>query len=374
MVTAGGEGLAFILSTPRAGSSLLCAILGNHPDVLCPPEPWFLLSLVGMRDDKLLATSRYDYPLAQQGIRDFLDRDLFNEAIRAFAVAAYNGHLSRANKEIFVDKTPRYYHIARELSELFPRARTIRLLRNPLDVIASCKESWGLTIGELLGDPLTPHSFDVTTSLLALVKLSDDDHPRRITVRYEGLCSEPGSHLVGLYQALGVSYNENALNFSADAEAMNARRRAVMGDRKLLDTTSVHRDSIGRWRAILDRAELQYIVRTLGRDIFLKLGYVDEFDDAFRRSGLGARDCSEYGKLREIEAELSAYEYGSLTETGQTGSGQRMAPRQSRIARRLARKELEARLYRRRVTDLEGQIGALRAQQDEADNGPEDDA
>src|SRR5215213_5664095 len=127
-------------------------MLGSHSQVLCPPEPWLLLPLLATRDDRLIVTAPYDHFLARKGLRDLLDDDDFDRAINAFAVSAYNSLLARAGKGIFVDKTPRYYQILPALDRLFPRAAQVWIRRNPLDVIASCKATWGLTIPELVGD------------------------------------------------------------------------------------------------------------------------------------------------------------------------------------------------------------------------------
>src|SRR6266516_2767342 len=130
MVSKTGRDLVFLVSTPRAGSTLLAALLGSHPDVLCPPESWLLLPLVGFRDDRLLVTAPYDHQLAQQAVHDLLDTDLFNQAINSFAVTVYNSLLQRSGKRLFVDKTPRYYHILPSIETLFPAAKQIWLKRN----------------------------------------------------------------------------------------------------------------------------------------------------------------------------------------------------------------------------------------------------
>jgi O-antigen biosynthesis protein len=46
LIRPNGEGLVFLLSTPRAGSTLLAAMLGSHSRIACPPEPWLLLPLL----------------------------------------------------------------------------------------------------------------------------------------------------------------------------------------------------------------------------------------------------------------------------------------------------------------------------------------
>ena len=38
-----GENLIFIISQPRAGSTLLQRILGGHPEIHTAAEPWIML-------------------------------------------------------------------------------------------------------------------------------------------------------------------------------------------------------------------------------------------------------------------------------------------------------------------------------------------
>src|SRR6266849_3625716 len=162
MVDPQGRNLIFILSTPRAGSTLLGALLGNHGQTLCPPEPWLLLCLNAMRAQDVMAVTHYDHELAREAISQLLDDRLFQQAANAFAVTAYNALLVQANKQMFIDKTPRYYHILPFLEALFPCAFKIWIKRNPLDVIASYKAMEDHTVAELLGHIPSPYSFDTT--------------------------------------------------------------------------------------------------------------------------------------------------------------------------------------------------------------------
>jgi hypothetical protein len=163
MISESGENLVFICCLPRSGSTLLSAILGNHPDVCSPPEPWVLLRLAEVYGEPAEGKI-YDDHVASKAVRDFLDHDDFVASARSFAVTAYNRRLTRGGHRILVDKTPRYYHILGFVRELFPRAKMIWLRRNPLDVAASYKVSCkGLNY--LTGKTLDPISFDFSVGL-----------------------------------------------------------------------------------------------------------------------------------------------------------------------------------------------------------------
>src|SRR5437016_3016471 len=83
-----------------------------------------------------------DSHLIGQSVSEFLGNDGGVTASRAFATTLYNRRIEAAGKSIFVDKTPRYYHILPFVRQVFREAKWIWLQRNPLDVAASYKNSW----------------------------------------------------------------------------------------------------------------------------------------------------------------------------------------------------------------------------------------
>src|SRR6185437_15415502 len=109
MIDQDGHNLAFILGLPRSGTTLLSVILDRHPQVLCPPEPWIMLALESI--GKTCVRHPADSRLIGQAVSEFADAESNISASRAFAEKLYNHRLQIAGKTVFVDKTPRYYHI-----------------------------------------------------------------------------------------------------------------------------------------------------------------------------------------------------------------------------------------------------------------------
>lgn len=67
-----GDGLVFVISQPRSGSTLLQSILGSHSDIHTVPEPWMMLHFVyALREEGLEA--EYDARLARMAMVDFLE-------------------------------------------------------------------------------------------------------------------------------------------------------------------------------------------------------------------------------------------------------------------------------------------------------------
>jgi len=317
MVDPQGNNLLFILSAPRSGSTLLGAILGNHSQTLCPPEPWLLLSLYAMRTPDVMAISHFDSALARQALSELLDDRLFRNATNAFAVSAYNALLGPANKQIFIDKTPRYYHILPFLEALFPQARQIWIKRNPLDVIASHKATLGHAVADLLGGVVSPHAYDATLSFVLLSSYFATHAHTQTTVSYEALVQHPIREIQALCQQIDLPFEAHMLHYGANHALMQTYGNATMGDKKLLGHTYPHDRSVGRWREVLTSEEIREILLTLGRGIFTRLEYDEVFEAAAARVGLQADDVDEQGKLDQLVQLYASYVNTGFLKVGE---------------------------------------------------------
>jgi len=289
MVSSEGENLVFLLSMPRAGSTVLSLLLGNHSKVLCPPEPWFLLK-VSVLTQRCYIDSAFNDELATKGTKTFLQGDIFIEAARSFAATAYNKHLLASGKTIFVDKTPRYYHILPFIDQLFPKARKIWLKRDPLDVALSYRDTWGFGTEVITGEKITFASFDFAVGLFNLEAYFKDPSPCKLEVQYEALVQSPAETLADLCRFMNIEFEAGMLDYIQNRELVARHRASVMGDKKALATPSVHTRSVGKWAQKLSLTEIQQIVDLLGFDIFRRMGYSETVDTL---QALGMQACSE---------------------------------------------------------------------------------
>jgi hypothetical protein len=301
-----GRGLVFLLSTPRAGSTLLGAILGNHPEVLCPPEPWFLLPLLGIRDQRVVGIAPYGYGLAQRGFADLIDEPLFLDAVKAFALTACNTLLARHGKRVFVDKDCRYYHIVKTLRRIFPEAVYIWLYRSPLDVIASHKSTWGLSPHQIFRSPAGVAAFDL---ILGFHYLNDElsGDQRTIMVRYEDLVTDPEATVSNACAMASIRFDAQMLDIYRNDDLMEAYRSSERGDKKIHRETSIHRRSIGLWRTSLTPDEVRVSLEAIGTSPFTRLGYEDDLDVALELAGVDPSALSQDGRRSVVQQELAAY-------------------------------------------------------------------
>ncbi len=270
------KNLIFLISQPRAGSTLLQVMLAGHPEIATTSEPWIALHpIFALKDEGIIAV--YGEELARNALQDFLSQsgvntDFYKARLGEFLLSLYAQAASFQDKRYFLDKTPRYYHIIPELMELFPEARFIVLLRNPLDVLDSILKAWIrndiLELGTFREDLLV-----APRRLMASLK----EHPSRcFMVRYEELVSDPEQVLKGVCGFLGLSYADGMLDYG---ERLDTKWR-------LGDTTGLHRSfrpntgSIDKWKRGFDTPQKRHLavsyLDALGKELFSEMGY--DFD------------------------------------------------------------------------------------------------
>ncbi len=269
-----GERLIFLVSQPRAGSTMFQRMLGNHPDVHTVAEPWLMLPpLFSLTDEPIHAP--YSPALARRACNDVLSglpdgRGVYLEGVRRMTWHIYEQVLDESGKQLFLDKTPRYYYILPELRETFPRAKVLLLIRNPLAVLcsmlftwASPREVWHLSHcrDDLLEAP--------QRMLHAIDSLGGDLH----VVHYESLVREPCQVLPEVCRFLGIASDEQMHLYG-----QGSRPRGQLGDcsetlrkgKPLAANVDQWQDRLGNpqtWRLAHDYLE------ELGPGVMGQLGY-----------------------------------------------------------------------------------------------------
>ncbi|MEB3217225.1 MAG: sulfotransferase [Nostocales cyanobacterium 94392] len=199
----------FIFSLPRSGSTLLQRILASHEDIATVSEPWILLPLFYTLK-KQGTISEFTHSIMVQAIQDFCrelpnDQDDYLEEIRSFSLNLYT-KASDEYAKYFLDKTPRYHLIAKEIISLFPEAKFVFLWRNPLAIIASMIETWAH--GEW---NIHYYLVDLFDGLFNLVEAYNKNSSQIYSINYESLLSKPESELQGLCDYLELPFNSKLL-------------------------------------------------------------------------------------------------------------------------------------------------------------------
>jgi hypothetical protein len=274
MIDERGEGLIFILSQPRAGSTLLQRILGGHSEIHTVQEPGIalypllILHSPSPQQDIIPHAARVFTCTFLRGLSD--GEEAYVIALRKMLTHLYRCVLAQSDKRYFLDKTPLYHLIIPELWRVFPAASYVILLRNSLAVLVSLIAAW------------IPDDF---LGLLSLTKTSLLDGPshllagrkllgkRAVTVHYESLIREPETVVGTICQHIGVR--------STPAMIQYGERQLpapwILGDTKVNQYTRPDPTNSDRWIAALEDAQVWRLtrdyLRVLGRDLITAMGY-----------------------------------------------------------------------------------------------------
>lgn len=310
-----GENLIFLISQPRAGSTMLQCILGSHPEIFTSSESWLLLHPVyALRDEGIW--TEYDANLACRARQDFIqslpagDEDYF-EGLRQMYGYLYSRALVDSGKHYFLDKTPRYYHIIPEIKRLFPEAGFIILLRNPLSVLCSIVRAW------IRGNWVSLHRFkyDLLEAPASLVDGIETLSESCMVTHYETLVENPRAEMKRLCSGLGVEFLPDMLEYG-QAGASSWRFGDKVGVRQYdkPDPTGAE-----RWMNDIEDPQVWRLGRDylawLGRDTVNRMGYAydDLLDTLAPLQPSAVRQCFTW-PLWVLVNGLNLAEYGQVAE------------------------------------------------------------
>jgi len=261
----------FLVSQPRAGSTMTQKILGSHSRIHTQAEPWVLLHpLHSLLQGNLIAT--YNHKLSVRGTRAFVaslpgGEEQYRKELGEAYLRMYGSILAAEGKEIFLDKTPRYYLIAREISGFFPESVVICLIRNPLAVLNSIVATW--TRSKLY--TLSRFRQDLFEAPLIFRELMEQPDKNTVFLRYEDLVVDPEQQTTRLCDKLGISFEPAMLEYKRDTVF-------ALGDRKSVDQLGGPDASLqdGWISGLADpqmwRLQKEYF-EMLGSELFASLGY-----------------------------------------------------------------------------------------------------
>lgn len=289
----------FLLSLPRAGSTLLQKLLSAHPSIASTGEPWILLPLVYSGKETGIVTE-YGHASAYRSYVELLNRLPNGRAdyLRASANMAKELYQALRTEEEshFVDKTPRYNLIIPEILEMFPDARFVFLFRNPLSVMASSLVFHGRRASHLY---LCKDDVVRGTKLLSEgLHLAGD---RGFTLRYEDLVSEPQKKVREVMGYLELEYRAAQLSSFSEIEFS---RGDPFGTKEY---KNIEKKTQEKWRKTLDT---RFLARLAGR--WLK----EIGDPALQAQGYSLAEC-----LNQVESLNTSRGWRSLRDHGSFVAG-----------------------------------------------------
>ena len=264
----------FVVGGPRSGTTLLSAMLAAHSAFDCGPETHFLSRWSRMaRSERERILDPADWPeratsyvcslsLGKQPIYPMYD--LGREEIRAWlavrppSLATMLESLTaqravRAGALRWVEKTPRHLETPQLITETWPDARILRIVRDPRDAAVS-----------LTKVPFGTPSLLTNLSVLARMSEASADFYREsdaaLTVRYEDLVAAPERELRRICEFVAVDYEPGMLEDRSGATGVAAAHEWWKGDA----TGPLDRSRSGRWAEEMPPAVQHYAALNLG--------------------------------------------------------------------------------------------------------------
>lgn len=278
--------LLFLISQPRAGSTLLQSVLAGIDGLVTTAEPWLMLHpTYALREQGHSAD--YDSRAAFRALSGFLTampggRSDYVAALRLLGLHLYGHACASRHGRLFLDKSPRYHYILTELLEVFPNARFILLLRNPLAVLASVLSTW--VRGKWAR--LRFYRDDLLLAPQRLVEAKESVTGNVFVMYYEDLVAAPEVQVSHLCAWLGEPYSPELLTYG--------QRPLPAGE--FGDPTGIRRhsrpspESLDRWQELGRHPQTRHLalayLDALGQDTVTRMGYNS---DALRDQLLAVR-------------------------------------------------------------------------------------
>jgi Tfp pilus assembly protein PilF len=221
----------FIVGMPRSGSTLLEQIVSSHPDVFGAGEVKYLSRALGQLRDRFPGMPKY--PELQAKISP-AQMELVGKSYQE-ALAQGAGNAKR-----ITDKLLTNYFFLGFINLLFPKARVINTMRDPVDTCLS-----GFT--KLFKDDM-PHSYDLTELGHYYGKYRElMEHWREVlpegfmtTVVYEDVVADTEGQARRIIEFLGLDWNDKCLEFHKSDRPV--KTASVAQVRK-----PIYKSSVKRW-------------------------------------------------------------------------------------------------------------------------------
>lgn len=202
-----------VAGLPRSGSTLLCQLLGEHPDVYCEGHSSPLCNtLLGVRR----SISDDPFMLSQLDVQFDATYDHLRQAMRGFL----HGWYGRSNASVIVDKNRAWLHCIEFLLDLEPEAKLLVSIRELGQIYGSIESQHQKTVLLDFIDHLADFDrFGRADQLFAKDKsigaplssiLAMQDFPQAVKdriffVKFEDLMSQPVETMQTIYRWLGLA-------------------------------------------------------------------------------------------------------------------------------------------------------------------------
>lgn len=290
----------FVGGVPRSGTSLVQKILDLHSEVYAGPE----ISVI----PELMRTYRHLQSNIESGkVRMVLDVDHARAAYRDLVTAFFSDRIEQDHPRMISEKTPTNALAFEPLSEVFPRARFVWVVRDPRDVVCSFRAVQQR--GRAASAPVAlGRSLHNDIRLIRLYHRAGESfleaHADRLhVIHYESLVARPHEEAERLCSFLGLQFQEGMLRTEQPNDTSTAidaprRTRGVFYDRAMFDRP-IDSSGVGRWKKELGRSAARMVAAALATDNFRTFEPYD-LDRVGRQWRLLLRAAAPIDRVRQV--------------------------------------------------------------------------
>ena len=240
--------LVFVISPPRAGSTLLQRMMGAHAEIFTHPEPHLISPIAHLGVYGNVDKAPYDHINAAEAIKAFI-RELpdgeqdYLDALRCYTDTLYGRMLSTSSCSYFLDKTPATALVLPFLQRLYPEEKYVVLTRHPLAVFSSYANSF------FNGDWHVAHEFNpiLERYIPTMAKLLRERPVPLVHVAYEDVVIDPEPQLERIFAFLGLEHDPRAVDYGSAGPAKKGMGDPITVDKEGRPVTG----SISKWAAEL---------------------------------------------------------------------------------------------------------------------------
>jgi hypothetical protein len=254
----------FIVGSPRSGTTLLRNLLSRHPSIAICGETRFFAEIYKRRSafgplenprnrqrlvDQYLSTARMrrlkvDLSALRQRL---LDEATSYSALLAVTMRCYADF---HGKERYGEKTPHHAFFTELLSDWYPGASIIHLVRDPRDVVASLQRI-----------PWAPKSILNNAWIWVLFNRAAErsrHRPGYLRVQYEQLVASPEQELARICDHIGEEWPAS-LALPTDSSAPYSWPKSARG--------AITRERLEKWREQLSPQDVSLVERIAGEGL-----------------------------------------------------------------------------------------------------------
>jgi len=272
----------FLCGYPKSGTTLLLALLDNHPElVVFPEETWFFRQVYDKPEAQNIEyvltktgsdSFRYGEVEWSSGYRDYrnIDFETYENLVYKFwhqspqtvfdilesQIMAYQEVTNQHNKRFWVEKTPKNEHFLPIAFNQYPKLKAIYILRDPRDNFASYrlqrqKKKQLLTLNSFI------HSW--VDSLYHWTQFANDHQEQTLIILYHELVDTPKETMQRIADFLTISYDDCLLQPTRNGVFWSGN--SVHGQQHQAISTT----SLGKYKKTLSPAEIACLEVWLGK-------------------------------------------------------------------------------------------------------------